>query len=62
MRIIRYYADKEKAEKMLEIWKRDYAAYPCMASFWIREDVQVINDKGETVSGYEVGVDYAPLD
>jgi hypothetical protein len=54
--------DKAAAERMLEFWKKDYAAYPYMAKFWIYENVPVINNKDETVKGYEVGVEYSPLD
>ena len=62
MKILRYYVDKGAAERMLEFWKKDYAAYPYTAKFWIHENVPVVNDKEETVKGYEVGVYYSPLD
>lgn len=62
MEEVHYFSDRKEAEKMLLFLKDEYAAYPYMAYFWIHEDVPIINSKNEKMIGYEVGVNYAPLD
>ena len=61
MKEIRYCTTRAEADRILEFLKKEYAAYPYMAQFWIKDDITVI-DNGKIVDGFEVGVNYAPLD
>lgn len=62
MKEIHYCATRADADKMLEFLKKEYAAYPYMAQFYIQDDITVVDDNGKIVDGFEVGVNYAPLE
>ena len=56
-----YYLTYKEAETSLNNLKKEYGADVYMSNFWCKK-VDISQSTIEPIYGYEVGVDYAPLD
>ena len=61
MIIKKYRTTKGSAEELLAYYKKEFAAEEYMAKLQMKGNVPLLKE-GKEITGYEVGVDYAPLD